>query len=106
RYATPKRFAEEMAKGAARSCPGATTSPVQTLQVYGRDAARMRADCPNNPDTGQPEVFWIVLIAGERDIHARQVAFRRIPNAKDAAWAEGIMAATRLCTQGLAAPGC
>lgn len=104
--ATPREFAEEMARGVAKGCPGGTASAIVNFRIDGRDAARMRADCPRNPDTGKPEVFWIVLIAGERDLHSRQAAFRRIPDARDVAWAEGVIAATRLCKPGMAAKGC
>lgn len=104
--ATPQEFAEEMARSLPKGCPGGKASVVTSLKIEGRNAARMRADCPRNPDTGKPEVFWIVLIAGERDMHSRQVAFRRIPTAADTAWAEGVIAATRLCRPGSKAKGC
>lgn len=100
------RYAEAVIGGLAQGCPGAKATPITNLRIDGRLAARFRADCPRNPQTGLPEVFWFVAVPGPRDMHVKQVAFRRLPDAADAAWAEQFLAALRWCERGSAVPEC
>ena len=81
-----------------RGCPGARTSVLRAVTVSGQRAARFRADCPRNPQTGLPETFLIVAIEGASDMHVAQVAFRRVPSAQDIAWAERQLGSVALCT--------
>ena len=77
-------FLQLMLNGLQRGCPGARV-------VYRRPSgkvAQMRVDCPRNPSTGLPEIFFAKAIPGSSDMHVAQVAFRRVPNARDVAWAE------------------
>jgi hypothetical protein len=106
RLTTPKQFAGVMTEGLEKSCPGGMAGPIAEFKRHGRPAATMRADCPRNPATGKPETFLMVLIAGEKDLHARQVAFRKLPDAAETKWAEDILARTRLCVAGQKAAGC
>jgi hypothetical protein len=89
-----------------RSCPGGTTSAISALIVSGHRAARLRADCPRNPQTGLPETFEIVAIEGASDIHVAQVAFRRVPSAADLAWSDRQLAGVALCTGSSREPAC
>jgi len=89
-----------------RSCPGGTTSAISALTVSGHRAARLRADCPRNPQTGLPETFLMLAIEGASDIHVAQVAFRRLPSAADVAWSERQLAAVALCTGSSREPAC
>jgi hypothetical protein len=85
-------FLQIMLNGLQTGCPGAKLS-------YRRPAgkgAQMRVDCPRNPSTGLPETFFAKAIAGKSDMHVAQVAFRRLPSAEDAAWAERYLAGVTL----------
>lgn len=93
----PRAVIAGMAEGLPASCPGGVAGAVETLRVSGRQAARFRADCPLNPVTGRPETLFALAIAGERDIHMLQVAFRHVPSADEARWAEALLASAVLC---------
>jgi len=80
------------------ACPGGSTSDIVSMTVSGRPAARMRSDCPLNPQTGLPETYFIVAFAGTNDLFAEQVAFRRVPTAADASFASRDLQQVRLCT--------
>jgi hypothetical protein len=82
----------------AQQCPGGGTSPIVDMLVSGRPAAQMRSDCPLNPQTGKPETFFIVAVAGTKDLYSEQVAFRRVPTAADVAFAMKDLQGLRLCT--------
>ena len=85
-------FLQLMINGLAEGCPGAKV-------VYRRSSgktAQMRVDCPRNPKTGLPEVFFAKAIAGSADMHVAQVAFRSIPKSGDAAWAEKYLGSVSL----------
>ena len=81
-----------------KACPGGSTSDIVTMTVSGRPAARMRSDCPLNPQTGLPETFFIIAFAGTDDLFAEQVAFRRVPTAADVKFGSKDLQAVRLCT--------
>lgn len=103
---TPEDFARVVGRGLGESCPGAKAGKIARFKVAGRAAAQMQADCPRNPGTGKPETFIILLIAGDRDLHARQVAWRKVPSLQEINWGEEVLAATRLCQAGQTAKGC
>ena len=94
----PRDLIGNMAESLPASCPGGVSGTVETLRVSGRPAARFRADCPLNPGTGLPESLFALAIAGERDMHMFQVAFRRPPSADDVRWAQALLASAALCT--------
>lgn len=94
----PRDVIGNMARDLPASCPGGTAGAVETLRVSGRQAARFRADCARNPGTGLPETLFALAIAGERDMHMFQVAFRRVPSAEEVRWAEALLASAVLCT--------
>jgi hypothetical protein len=106
RQTSASGYAEAVRGGLARGCPGARVTPIVNLRIDGRLAARFRADCPRNPQTGLPEVFWFIAVPGPEDMHVKQVAFRRVPGAADAAWAEQFIAALRWCERGSTVPEC
>jgi hypothetical protein len=90
-------FLQAMADGLPASCPGAATSPVKTSVVGGRAAARMEVACPRLASTGKPETFLILAIAGPRDIHVKQVAFRGGHRPADVVWARGFLDRVSFC---------
>lgn len=94
---TPHAFLQGMKTNLARGCPGAKTSKIDDSGFSNRPAARMRVDCPLNSQTGQPETFWILVVAGPEDLHVRQVAFRKMPDATDEAWADRVLMNVRWC---------
>lgn len=77
-------FLQTMINGLSGACPGARV----TYRRPGAKLAQMRVDCPRNPATGLPETFFAKAMTGSSDMHIAQVAFRRVPTAKDVAWAE------------------
>jgi hypothetical protein len=93
---TPEAYARTIVASVPRACPGAAVSPIAALTVGGRAAARFQVDCPRNGQ-GQPESFILLAIAGQSDMHVKQVAFRGARTAADLAWARGFLAATVLC---------
>jgi hypothetical protein len=105
-HASPAQFAVVLEKALKTNCPGARTTKPIKIEIDGRKAAQMRGDCPRNPSTGKPETFYVLLIAGESDLHSRQVAWRRFPSRDDVIWAEDMLARTRLCSGGKKAQGC
>ena len=86
---------QNLMKGA---CPGGSTSDIVTMTVTGRPAARMRSDCPLNPQTGLPESYFVVAFAGTSDLFVEQVAFRRVPTAADLSFASKDLQQVRWCT--------
>ena len=88
------------------ACPGGSTSEIVPMTVSGRPAARMRADCPLNPQTGLPESYFIVAFAGTNDLFAEQVAFRRVPTAADLSFASKDLQQVRWCMAGSKEPAC
>lgn len=94
--ATPAAYARTIAASVPRSCPGAAISPVANLTVSGRAAVRFQVDCPRSTG-GVPETFIFLAIAGQSDMHVKQVAFRGAIRAADLAWARGFLAGTVLC---------
>lgn len=106
RKADVATYAGAVIDGLAGGCPGARTTPVEVTTVSGRPAARFRADCPRNPGTGLPETFWLLALAGPNDIHVKQVAFRRVPDAADVRWAEDFIAGTTWCAAGTRSSDC
>jgi hypothetical protein len=61
-------FLQLMLNGLQRGCPGARV-------VYRRPSgkvAQMRVDCPRNPSTGLPEIFFAKAIPGASDMHVRR----------------------------------
>lgn len=106
RRVSPRQFAELMASGMAENCPGGKVTKIVDLKIDQRPASQLYAECPLNPETGKPEAFVGLLIAGKDDLHSRQVAWRRLPSLADTKWAETVLAGTHLCTPGSKAKGC
>jgi hypothetical protein len=102
----PREVIANMARDLSASCPGGVPGAVETLRVSGRQAARFRADCALNPGTGLPETLFALAIAGERDMHMFQIAFRRVPSAEDVSWAEQHLSSAALCTDRSPEPVC
>lgn len=93
----PADYLGIIARSLPQSCPGARTGTPRTLTVSGRAAAEMRADCPLNPETHQPETFVMLAIAGPRDMHVKQVAWRYVPSPEDMSWAETYLGSIGFC---------
>jgi hypothetical protein len=85
-------FLQLMLDGLQRDCPGATLG---YRRITG-SAAQMRVNCPLNPATGLPETFFAKAMPGQTDMHVAQAAFRRVPSARDVAWAERYLAGVTL----------
>lgn len=85
-------FLQKMLDGLQQGCPGAKV----TYRRASGKTAQMRVDCPFNPATGKPEVFFAKAMAGASDMHVAQVAFRRLPSPADVTWAEHYLASVKL----------
>jgi hypothetical protein len=94
--ATPAQYAQNVIAPLPRACPGARVSPIENLTVTGRPAVRLQVDCPRNSG-GISETFILLAIAGARDMHVKQVAFRGGVTPASLQWAQGYLAATALC---------
>ena len=103
---TPQQFNQMMKDRLIKSCPGTTISDEIVTEIDGRPAARFRGDCPRNRATGKPEVLFHLAIAGQNDLHIRQVAFRYQPGPDDVRWADGVIGSTRWCAVGSKQKGC
>lgn len=102
---TASAYARNVTASVPRACPGAAASPIAALTVSGRPAARFQVDCPRNA-SGQSETFILLAIAGDTDMHVKQVAFRGPTRPADLAWARGFLDRTVLCRAGDAQPAC
>jgi hypothetical protein len=85
-------FLQLMIDGLSGACPGAKVA----YRRPAGPAAQMRIDCPLNPKTGLPETFFAKAMPGSADMYVAQVAFRRVPTASDASWAERYLAGVTL----------
>lgn len=94
----PRQLLVNMQGLMKNACPGGSTGEIVVMTVSGRPAARMRSDCPLNPQTGLPESYFIVAFAGTTDLFAEQVAFRRAPTAADLSFASKELQQVRWCT--------
>lgn len=103
---SPVDFARLMTRGTAGSCTGATSGTPVELTVSGRPAAQLRVDCPLVPATGKPEAFVLLVVAGEHDLLARQVAFRSVPTEDDLQWADAVLSGSVVCRSGDMDPPC
>jgi hypothetical protein len=93
---TPAAYARTITGSVPQACSGAAVSPIASLTVSGRPAARFQVNCPRN-EGGQPESFILLAIAGESDMHVKQVAFRGSKSAADLDWARNYLDHTVLC---------
>jgi hypothetical protein len=93
---TPVAYARTITGSVPQACRGAAVSPIASLTVSGRAAARFQVDCPRN-QAGQPESFILLAVAGQSDMHVKQVAFRGVKSAADLAWARNYLDHTVLC---------
>jgi hypothetical protein len=93
---TPAAYARTISGSVPNACPGAVVSPIAEVTVSDRAAARFQVDCPRN-EGGQPETFILLAIAGQSDMHVKQVAFRGSKTPADLAWARNYLDHTLLC---------
>jgi hypothetical protein len=93
---SPAAYARTITGSVPQACPGAAISPIASIAVSGRAAARFQVDCPRN-QYGQVETFILIAIAGQSDMHVKQVAFRGAKSPADLAWARTYLDRTVLC---------
>ncbi len=106
RRANPETYVRNTLAGLPRACPGARISPVTTLTVSSRAAARVMVDCPRSAG-GRPETFILLAVAGPSgDMHVKQVAWRGGTTPQGLAWGRGFLAGVTLCAAGDRTPAC
>lgn len=103
---TPAEFTQTIGRSMANSCPGAKVPTPHELAVSGRPAALIIAVCPKLASTNRPETFIMLVVAGEKDMLVRQVAFRSVPTPDDLEWAEAVLSGSVICKPGDDAPPC
>ena len=103
---TPADFTRLIGRNMVQACPGAQVADPRAMSVSGRPAAQIQADCPGLASTGKPESFVMLVVAGERDMLVRQVAFRSVPTADDLQWADAVLSGTVICKPGEDVPPC
>lgn len=96
---TPLEYAEKMLVSLPKSCPGATASPVQSLKVSGFKAVRFKVVCPGTA-SGLAESFFLLAVAGEKDMYVKQVAFRGEATSADFLWARKFLSGVVMCKPG------
>jgi hypothetical protein len=94
---TPAKYAASILDGLSRACPKASVSPVQPLVVSGHRAINLRVICPGTANV-KPESFFLLAIAGKKDMHVKQVAFRGEATAEDFLWARKFLDGVILCS--------
>jgi len=105
RRATVAQYVGNVRAAVPNACPGAVLSPVESLTVSGRPAARFQLDCPRSAG-GRPETFIMLAIAGPSDIHVKQVAWRGGTTPTGLAWGRNYLAATAFCAAADRTPAC
>lgn len=106
RQVPPAAYARNTLAGLPRACPGATISPVASLSLAGRPAARFQVDCPRSTG-GRPETFILLAVSGPSgDMHVKQVAWRGGTTPQHLAWGRGFLAGVTLCTAADRTPQC
>lgn len=100
--ATPAQYAQNILAALPRQCPGAKVSPLASLTVSGRPAVRFQVDCP----VGGGETFILLAIAGQRDMHVKQVAWRGPTTPAGLQWGQTFLAGTVLCSTGSREAAC
>lgn len=100
--ATPAQYAQNILAALPRQCPGAKVSPLASLTVSGRPAVRFQVDCP----LGSGETFILLAVAGQRDMHVKQVAWRGGTTPAGLQWGRALLAGTVLCGAGSREAAC
>lgn len=97
--ATPRAYASNVLNAVPGFCPGGKAGITREFSVSQRPALTLRVDCPRNPQTGLAETTLMLIVAGPRDMHVRQVAWRRKASAADLAFGQQVFDATRWCAR-------
>ncbi|HNJ47405.1 MAG TPA: hypothetical protein PK479_03185 [Novosphingobium sp.] len=96
---TPQAYAANIFGAIPTFCPAGKGIIMNQGQVSRRPAVTLRVDCPKNPATGLPETNMMLVVAGPRDMHVRQIAWRRLPTVADLEFAQTYFRATSWCTR-------
>ncbi|MET0179306.1 MAG: hypothetical protein ABW194_02340 [Novosphingobium sp.] len=96
---SPLVYAGNILSHVPKSCPGARTSKPVRLTVSGRPGVQFEVDCPGSA-RAQRERFVMLAIAGQSDMHVKQVAWRGTVTAKDLEWGHDFLAKVALCGPG------
>lgn len=106
RQATPEAYANNTLAALPGACPGARLSPVTSLRVSGRPAARFQVDCPRSAG-GRPESFILLAVAGPSgDMHVKQAAWRGGTTPQTLAWSRNLLAGVTFCAADDRTPAC
>lgn len=98
----PMLFSSRMAQGWQGSCAGAVAS----TPVSGPRGVDMRIDCPRNAKTGKPETMFQRVVPATGKLYILQVAFRSVPTAEQARWANSELDRATLCSAASAEKSC
>ncbi|MBV1918105.1 MAG: hypothetical protein KUG65_08610 [Sphingomonadaceae bacterium] len=101
----PVEYADKMLEDLPKTCPDASASPVESMKLAGRKAARFKVVCPMTT-SGYPESFVLLAIAGKRGMYVKQIAFKGKATSADFLWARKFLRGVELCRNGSTAPAC
>lgn len=77
---SPGYFLQMLEQQAPQKCPGSTGQDFSESSISGFAAARMRIDCPLNPETQKPETFLVIAISTNKSFYMVQYAWRSVPD--------------------------
>lgn len=78
--AQPEKFRDTLQQRWVAACPGGNGTTVTSANENGYPVLVWRLDCPENPQTGKPEITWFKAIAGKDSFYLVQKAFKFTPS--------------------------
>ncbi len=93
---TPEKYARRIIRAMKRRCSKADVSDTREFEIAGRDAYQFQVECPVGA-SGRREAFILLAVAGENDMHVKQVAFRGQVIEAGLIWGRKFLEATRYC---------
>ena len=78
--AQPEKFRDTLQQRWVAACRGGRGTTVTSASENGYPVLVWRLDCPENPQTGKPEITWFKAIAGNDSFYLVQKAFKFTPS--------------------------
>lgn len=78
-------------------CPGILMTPFERVARLPYEAALSSVDCPVNPESGRPESYLGLVIAGQDAVYMVQYGWRGPPDPAGLTRAYRVIASARLC---------
>jgi len=94
---TPEHYARRIIRSMKKRCAKAKVSDTNGFELGGRDAFQFQVECPVGA-SGRKEAFILLAVAGQSDMHVKQVAFRGQVIDSGLVWGKQFLKATRYCS--------